>query len=976
MKKFYIALLLSLSSIGYSQAPCPGLDSLNYSGQWYHTVQIGPQCWLKENLNVGIMKPAVKDQFNNDTIEKFCYNNDPAMCDIYGGLYQWREAMQYTMKLSSRGICPIGWHVPTKADFGKLSKAVGGNAYVLKKIGQGGGTDTSGFSAMLSGLNQYTTFGYLGINADMWCSDNINVNGFSGIYTEIWNDSLVIYGRNNPVAFGLSVRCIKDDSVLLLQAPYGIENWQVGSSHNIAWGGNLINKKIQIDYTTDNGISWLKISASTLAPDGNFNWTIPNTPSENCKVKITDLNNPSSYSISDSSFTINTGCPGGSTVMHGGKLYKTLMLGNQCWFKENLNIGTMIPGIQTANTNDTIEKYCYNNDTANCTKYGGLYTYSEMKEWDICPTFWHLGILENISLDVLHDGNSLKEIGQGSGFGTGTNTTGFSGLLAGNRNYDGSFSRLDTAGWFPISAQFNPASVFANLLWFSNSDIGLTDHFGITQGGSFRCVRDDIGPLLLRSPIGGEQWKVGSIQKIRWTFSEVINIKIDYSTDNGTNWINIIASVPTSAGSYSWTIPSTPSNYCKVRISSVNNPDTNNVSTKTFRIYQVSFTSCPGIPTVIYGGLTYNTAAIGNQCWLKENLNIGTMINGNQNEFDNGIIEKYCYNNDTANCATFGAYYQWNEAMQYRSTEGIKGICPTGWHIPTNNEFTTLMSAVNNNGNDLKDLGQGSDLGAGTNASGFSAILSGFRQTDGTFYPIGYYSNFWGSTRTDTLKSFGISLTNYDNSVYLGGNASVGYGLSIRCINDSTVSELPVELTLFTASIINKNVKLNWSTATEINTSAFEIERKQANSNSWLKIASIKASGNSTSPKQYSFSDKNVNVCKYSYRLKMSDLDGASKYSNIINIEIAPPAKFELLNAYPNPWNPITTIRYQVPINILVTIKVFNALGREVSILVNEIKPAGSYEITFNAKGLSSGTYYYQLKAGSFVETKKIILIK
>jgi hypothetical protein len=108
----------------------------------------------------------------------------------------------------------------------------------------------------------------------------------------------------------------------------------------------------------------------------------------------------------------------------------------------------------------------------------------------------------------------------------------------------------------------------------------------------------------------------------------------------------------------------------------------------------------------------------------------------------------------------------------------------------------------------------------------------------------------------------------------------------------------------------------------------------------------------------------------------MVDLDGFSKYSNIVNIEVVPPAKYELSNAYPNPWNPTTNIRYQVPVNIFVTIKVFDALGKEVVILVNELKPAGSYEITLNSKGLSSGVYYYQMKAGSFFETKKFILIK
>ncbi|MDR3665727.1 MAG: FISUMP domain-containing protein [Ignavibacteriaceae bacterium] len=976
MKIFYIALFLILPSISYSQNSCPGLDSLNYSGQWYHTVQIGSQCWLKENLNVGNMILAIKDQFNSDTIEKFCYNNDPSMCDIYGGLYQWREAMQYSIKIKNRGLCPIGWHIPSISDFDTLISAVGGNAYVLKQVGQGGGTNTSGFSAMLSGINDYTSFGNLGYNANYWSSNSIyipNDDPFDGEYMVIWNDSAVFAGRIYDVTFGISIRCLKDNDELLLQSPYGIESWQVGSSHSISWGGILADKKIQIDYSTDNGISWLNILDSTPATDGNYNWTIPNTPSKNCKVKITDLNNPNSYSISDSAFRIYTSCPGGPTVSHGGKIYNTIMIGNQCLFKENLNIGTMIPGNQTSTTNGILEKYCYNNDTANCIKYGGLYSYSEFQEPDICPAFWHIESypLEYIANYVMHDGNSLKAVGQGSGFGTGTNTSGFSGMLAGTTWGSGTFRFLDTTADFPWNF---PAFIGTDYIDNSSSIITSIDHFGTS--GSIRCVRDDIGPLLLKFPLGGEQWKVGSTQKISWSLSNVINIKIDYSVDNGSNWINIIPSTPTLAGIFSWTIPNTPSNNCKIRISSVNNPDTNNISTNTFRIYQVTSASCPGNPTIVYGKETYNTIAIGDQCWLKENLNIGTMIDGTQNDSDNGIIEKYCYKNDTANCTAYGGFYQWNEAMQYNTIEGTKGICPSGWHIPTNNDFTDLMTAVNNNGNDLKDLGQGSDLGAGTNASGFSAILSGFRQINGSFYPTGYITSFWSSTMVDSTKFFGINLTNYDNSVTQGGNVSVGYGFSVRCINDSSISSLPVELTSFTSSVINNNVNINWKTATETNTSSFDIEKKTLYSNTWNKIASVKASGNSTSPKQYSYTDKYVNTGKYNYRLKMVDLDGSSKYSNIITAEVAPPAKYELSNAYPNPWNPTTTIRYQVPVNILVTIKIFDALGKEVTTLVNEVKPAGSYEVTLNGKNLASGVYYYQMKAGNFIETRKITLVK
>src|SRR4030042_6749113 len=96
--------------------------------------------------------------------------------------------------------------------------------------------------------------------------------------------------------------------------------------------------------------------------------------------------------------------------------------------------------------------------------------------------------------------------------------------------------------------------------------------------------------------------------------------------------------------------------------------------------------------TITYEGKTYHIIQIGNQFCLKENLDVGTMIQGNQDASNNGTIEKYCYDNDPANCTIHGGLYQWNEAMQYNSIEGGQGICPDGWHIPTFAEFQTLES--------------------------------------------------------------------------------------------------------------------------------------------------------------------------------------------------------------------------------------------------------------------------------------------
>ncbi|MDR3667159.1 MAG: T9SS type A sorting domain-containing protein, partial [Ignavibacteriaceae bacterium] len=167
-----------------------------------------------------------------------------------------------------------------------------------------------------------------------------------------------------------------------------------------------------------------------------------------------------------------------------------------------------------------------------------------------------------------------------------------------------------------------------------------------------------------------------------------------------------------------------------------------------------------------------------------------------------------------------------------------------------------------------------------------------------------------------------------------------------------------------------------WNTATELNSLSFDIEKTNSGNAAWQKIASVKASGNSSSPKSYSYVDNITAAGNFSYRLKMTDIDGSFKYSTIINADVSAPVKYELAQNFPNPWNPTTTIRYKMPVNGLVSIKVFDALGKEITTLVNEIKPAGNYEVTLNGKNLSSGIYYYQMRAGSFIETKKITLIK
>jgi hypothetical protein len=187
---------------------------------------------------------------------------------------------------------------------------------------------------------------------------------------------------------------------------------------------------------------------------------------------------------------------------------------------------------------------------------------------------------------------------------------------------------------------------------------------------------------------------------------------------------------------------------------------------------------------------------------------------------------------------------------------------------------------------------------------------------------------------------------------------------------------MPVELTSFSASVIGNTVKLIWKTATEVNNYGFEILRQAQDDKDWTKIGFVNGNGNSNSPKSYSFTDRDVNTGKYNYRLKQMDNDGTFEYSKTVEADFGVPTKFELNQNFPNPFNPTTTISYDLPDAANVKLTIFNILGQEIKILVDGFREAGVHTITFDADDLDSGLYIYKLQAGSQVQTKKMTLIK
>lgn len=205
-------------------------------------------------------------------------------------------------------------------------------------------------------------------------------------------------------------------------------------------------------------------------------------------------------------------------------------------------------------------------------------------------------------------------------------------------------------------------------------------------------------------------------------------------------------------------------------------------------------------------GNNYNTIQVGAQCWMKENLNLGSRIDGINEQTDNSVIEKYCYSNNDSLCTSRGGLYQWGEAMQYaaacngsgappndRCVTPVQGLCPLGWHIPSHYELTTLERTVCTSATcatdfpyDITTTGvRGTDEGTKLKeggSSGFEGILGGYRRTDGTFIGSGSASRFLSSAEFDANNAWRPSISNL--STIFVDHTEKTYGHSLRCIKD------------------------------------------------------------------------------------------------------------------------------------------------------------------------------------------------
>ena len=551
-------LFLLLSLISFSSLFGQEVDSIIdiRDGQVYNIVKIGQQWWMQENLDIGIKIDSSQDATDNDIIEYYYYRNNDSLGNIYGGLYQWDEMMDYNPSDNgnpgiTQGVCLTGWHIPTDEEWKELEVLLGmsraeADATDLRGSDEGGrikevgtthwdspntgATNVSKFTALPGGYRNHEEFfeGFegLGVHADFW-SSSVHISGNAWFRTLLFNSSEVarFYDARDR---GYSIRCLRDSC----QFGYLTVSDTIFKSVTDLnfYGGDVQKKLIIINSNARETINVSSIGTKTSAYILNKSLTSL-LPGDSIHLKVT-FNPPIKGTYYTDTLRIESNDPYHPVIsvpldgylpevdsiidIRDGQIYKVVKIGQQWWMQENLNIGAQINSPMEAANNNIIEKYCYDDLESNCDLYGGLYQWNEMMDYNpsddgnhgitrgVCPARWHLPTDSEWTelVDFLGGefiaGGKLKETGTTQWYSpnTGaTNESGFSALPAGCHYVSGQ-PPLGYYTYFWSSTISNGGRAWDHRLSYSSSGVMQSDEAtpGVYEDVfSVRCLRDSSG---------------------------------------------------------------------------------------------------------------------------------------------------------------------------------------------------------------------------------------------------------------------------------------------------------------------------------------------------------------------------------------------------------------------------------------------------------------------------------------------------
>ncbi len=877
-----------------------GIDTVtDYDGNVYSTIEIGQQCWLKENLRTthyadGAIIPVGTEVSETTAYRYYPYDNS-ANVPIYGYLYNWTAVMHGAASSSAnpsgvQGICPDGWHVPSEAELMQLINFVssqsqygcgGDNSNIVKALSSAMGwecvstnnvcypdfdislNNATGFSAIPIG---YVSCEFSFVNFRTSCeirssTEHFNYGAHGAATLSIGYDGIHIHPLS--VCHATSVRCLLDDSgvdssiaVTPLVTTAKIEDI---TSMSAKVGGFVSGSGgTQV---TDRGLCWNTVSNPTVSDShttdghgtGGFTSGIAGlVPGTTYYIRAYATNSAgtaygeqrvftTTHPINDSILIDAQTCPGADTVTdYDGNIYRTVQIGNQCWMRENLRTthyadGTEIPAGNTT-SNTTAYRYPPHGHESEVTIYGYLYNWIAVMHGDsasnanpsgvqgICPTSWH--VPSRAEWTQLQD-----YVGSQSQYVCDGNSTKIAKALAShiwcnylatdpcNVAYEVStnnatgFSALP-AGYYPGTPLYSETNIWSSDLWAINlSSIASFTYFrgyDSSWGCSVRCLRDDSSAIVIPSvttdtlrdiffssaTCGGFVIESGSspvsARGVCWSTSHNPTVN-DSHTTNGSG-----------TGSFTSHIDSLYANTTYY----VRAYATNSVGTAYGE--ERSFTTLPtfycGIDSVTdYDGNVYPTVEIGQQCWMRENLRTthyadGTeILVGNPNSTYPTIPTtpyRCAPGNNNANVPVYGLLYNGYAACGSAVTNFFQGVCPDGWHLPSQNEYEQLTSYVGNQsqyvcgGSSIaKSLASPSGwIGTSSNTCSVKYCPDENNATGFTAVPAGANSNGLGDSCIIWSRSMdGFKLKSFvvvDQTVILKSFTASNRFLSVRCLHN------------------------------------------------------------------------------------------------------------------------------------------------------------------------------------------------
>jgi len=520
------------------------------------------------------------------------------------------------------------------------------------------------------------------------------------------------------------------------------------------------------------------------------------------------------------------------TDARDGKKYKTVKIGEQVWMAENLNYAVPY-GYSTEPSNlvDTrVGSKCYNEDEANCAKYGRLYFWTTAMDLPVdcknkycnkqndrskiipqrqgvCPAGWHLPdslefatLLSSVGYDA---GTKLKSKSIG-----GTDYYSFSALLGGYYvppNGNGKFFGIDSVSRWWTTSEWDPGYAYTLAIYIN--DWAYRDRSAIFETSLkptflnyVRCVQDD-PDLPVTAANTSNSSDVELVEKCgNWDYTPATQVCENHVVKD---------KIPSSSSSAEGT-PSSSSTAAKLSSSSV--------------------AATPSKPTFTdeRDGKTYTYVKIGTQTWMAENLNFVVEVK-DQPTISGFIYDEEaskCYGNDPANCKKYGALYTWTAAMKlpydncavkvcdkYISKPYHQGICPAGWHIPSSEEWATLaknaggtmypnikhelegteyIGGAADAGAKLKAKSGWNDNGNGTDNYGFAALPGGKINRSAEFAKIGESGYWWSTTQfifggytPDAIAAQHWALDNNSSDLITSPYYAKTEGYSVRCIKNS-----------------------------------------------------------------------------------------------------------------------------------------------------------------------------------------------